>query len=128
MVKKELILDSSFLMVVSRSKLAETLPLESMLASYKLIIPRVVMRELEKMSKGKSSKAKNARLALEITQRYETIESASGNADDMIMEMSRNRKAAVATLDSELISSLRAMQIPVVTLRKNRLVALGASL
>ena len=128
MVKKELILDSSFLMVVSRSKLAETLPLESMLASYKLIIPRVVMRELEKMSKGKSSKAKNARLALEITQRYETVESASGNTDDIIMEISRNRKAAVATLDSELISSLRAMQIPVVTLRKNRLVALGASL
>lgn len=128
MVKKELILDSSFLMVVSRSKLAETLPLESMLASYKLIIPRVVMRELEKMSKGKSSKAKNAKVALEVTQRCETIESASGKADDIIMEISRNRKAAVATLDSELISSLRAMQIPVVTLRKNRLVALGASL
>ncbi len=128
MVKKELILDSSFLMVVSRSKLAETLPLESMLASYELVIPRVVVRELEKMSKGKSSKAKNARVALEMTQRCKTVESASGKADDIIMEISRNRKAAVATLDSELISSLRAMQIPVVTLRKNRLVALGANL
>lgn len=128
MVKKELILDSSFLMVVSRSKLAETLPLESMLASYELVIPRVVVRELEKMSKGKSSKAKNARVALEMTQRCKAVESASGKADDIIMEISRNRKAAVATLDSELISSLRAMQIPVVTLRKNRLVALGANL
>lgn len=128
MVKKELIMDSSFLMVVSRSKLAETLPLKSMLSSYELVIPKVVMGELEKMSKGKSSKAKNARVALEIAQGCKTIESASGKADDIIVEISRKRKNAVATLDSELISSLRAMQIPVITLRKNRLVALGASL
>ena len=127
-MKKELILDSSFLMVVSRSKLADPLPFESMLASYEFVIPRVVVRELEKMSKGKSSKARNARVALEISQRCKTIESANGNADDMIMEISRKRKAAVATLDSELISRLGAMHVPVITLRKNRLVALGASL
>ena len=128
MVKKELILDSSFLMVVSRSKLAETLPFESMLASFELVTPKVVVRELEKMAEGRSSKAKNARVALWITQSCKAIESASGNVDDIIMEIARKRKAAVATLDSELISSLRAMQVPVITLRKNRLVALGTSL
>ena len=128
MGKKELILDSSFLMVISRAPLSETLPFGSLLASYTPIIPRVVIGELEKMSKSKSSKARNARTALEIARMHRIIESTSGSADDVIMEISRVRKAAVATLDSELIASLRAIQVPVITLRRNRLVGLGISL
>jgi rRNA-processing protein FCF1 len=76
---------------------------------------------------GKSSKAKNARLALEVARKCKVIdEDIEQSADDAVLKVALKRNATVATLDQELIASLRRMDIPVVTLRKNRLEGLDA--
>ena len=125
MAKKDIILDSSFLMVLSREKLSETLPLKSLLAQYNMVVPKAIVRELEKLAKGESIKAKNARTALEIARNYKIIdEEGGGNVDDTVLEVARKRSAAVATLDAELIANLKAIDIPVITLQKNRLAGL----
>jgi len=125
MTKKDIVLDSSFLMVLSRAKLSETLPLKSLLAQYNVVVPNAIVGELEKLAKGKSIKAKNARTALEIARNYKIIdEESGGNVDDIVLEAARKRSAAVATLDAELIANLKAIDIPVITLRKNRLAGL----
>ena len=112
-------------MVLSRAKLSETLPLKSLLAQYNVVVPNAIVGELEKLAKGKSIKAKNARTALEIARNYKIIdEESGGNVDDIVLEAARKRSAAVATLDAELIANLKAIDIPVITLRKNRLAGL----
>jgi len=122
MTKKEIVLDSNFLMVLSRTKLSETLPLNSLLANYKMIVPKAIVGELEKLAKGKSNKEKNARTALGVARKCEAIdENIEGSADDAILEVAHKRNAVVATLDRELIASLKRTGVPVVTLRKNRL-------
>jgi len=125
MPKKDIVLDSSFLMVVSRIKLSETLPLKSLLGQFNVVVPKAVVRELEKVAKGKSIRAKNAMTALQIAQKYEmTDEVPQGNVDDTIIELAQKRIAAVATLDAELMASLKTVGVAVITLRKNRLVGL----
>lgn len=125
MTKKDIILDSSILMVLSRAKLSETLPLKSLLAQYNVVVPKAIVRELEKLAKGGSNKAKNARTALAIARSYKVIEEESGgNVDDIVLEVAQKRNAAVATLDAELIANLKAIDIPVITLQKNRLTGL----
>ena len=126
MPKKDMVLDSSFLMVVSRTKLSETLPLKSLLGQYNVVVPRTIIRELEKITKGKSIKAKNARTALQFLGSYEVVgDETGGNVDDAILEVARERNAAVATLDAELIVNLKALGISLITLRNNRLVGLN---
>jgi len=125
MPKKDIVLDSSFLMVVSRTKLSETLPLNSLLGQFNVVVPKAVVRELEKVAKGKSIRAKIAMTALQIAQKYEmTDEVHQGNVDDTIIELAQKRIAAVATLDAELMASLKTIGVAVITLRKNRLVGL----
>jgi rRNA-processing protein FCF1 len=127
MPKKEIVLDSNFLMVLSRTGLSETLPLKSLLARYNTVVPKAIVRELERLAGGKSSKAKNARLALEVARKCKVIdEDIEQSADDAVLKVALKRNATVATLDQELIASLRRMDIPVVTLRKNRLEGLDA--
>jgi len=125
MPKKDIVLDSSFLMVVSRTKLSETLPLKSLLGQFNVVVPKAVVRELEKVAKGKSIRAKNAMTALQIAQKYEmTDEVPQGNVDDTIIELAQKRIAVVATLDAELMASLKTVGVAVITLRKDRLVGL----
>lgn len=124
MGKKDLILDSNFLMVLSRSKISETVPVKNLLAHYNLVVPLAVIRELEMMAKGKSAKARNAGTALEIAKSYQKTNEVEGNVDDVILELARKRNATVATLDAELMANLKVIDIPIVTLRRNRLVGL----
>lgn len=125
MGKRELILDSSFLIVLTSSNLSEDLPLDALLSPYKILVPEAVSEELKTLSKGGSARAKSARVALEATKNYQIVESEKRNTDDILVELAQKRNAIVATLDSELIANLRAAEVPVLTLRRNRLVGLG---
>ncbi len=99
--------------------------MNSLLGQFNVVVPKAVVRELEKVAKGKSIRAKIAMTALQIAQKYEmTDEVHQGNVDDTIIELAQKRIAAVATLDAELMASLKTIGVAVITLRKNRLVGL----
>ena len=99
--------------------------MKSLLGQFNVVVPKAVVRELEKVAKGKSIRAKNAMTALQIAQKYEmTDEVPQGNVDDTIIELAQKRIAVVATLDAELMASLKTVGVAVITLRKDRLVGL----
>jgi len=68
------------------------------------------------------NKGRFASLALELLDRGDlTLETdGGGKPDDEIVSFALERGAAVATLDSELATRLRASRVPLITLREGR--------
>ena len=86
------------------------------------LIPSQVKLELQRISLKQTSLGSRATRALEIIKKYKIIcIENNSNADKAILTTSKQVKVAVATADSQLIKSLRAAKIPIITLRGDRL-------
>jgi len=93
-------------------------------AKVEFLVPQQVQDELQKLSKKQTSIGVRATRALEITAKCKTVHLKSGfgtNADEALIRASKEAKAIVATADSRLRMRLRALNVPVLTLRGNRL-------
>ena len=108
---KKVILDTSFILTAVRQKIDFFSELE--VTGFKILIPDLVLNEIETISKSKKngSLAGNAKLALKILgkEKFEKIKlSGKGNVDDSIVKLAKeNSELVIATLDREIKNRIK---------------------
>ncbi|MEM4702886.1 MAG: hypothetical protein QXP53_00125 [Candidatus Pacearchaeota archaeon] len=121
----ELIPDTNFLIYLARFKLFDEL--DSL--GYKILVPRIVDFELEKVSQDKNQKMEDrnaAILAQTILKKWVELKKAryieieGENVDNAILEFAKKKKAIVATMDSELREKLKKEGIKTLILRQEK--------
>jgi hypothetical protein len=113
------VLDTNFLLVPYQFGVDVLKGMEELLeAPHKLIVPTGVVKELEKLGKGKGKEGAAARLALKIIglKEVEKVKSA-GIVDDWIAEYAEREGAVVCTNDAVLRHRLKKAGVKVVSLR-----------
>ncbi|UJG42359.1 MAG: 30S processome protein Utp24 [Candidatus Heimdallarchaeum endolithica] len=117
-VKKRLVfLDSCILMLPAEKKL-NLGQIESLPFSSKVVIPEIVIKELQNLvENGKPSVQNKARLALAIAQKFEIIPSRTeGHTDDELVRLAKEYDGIVATTDVNLRKRLHKEGLLYVTL------------
>lgn len=119
---RAILFDSSFLMAVMEHPTTWYEDIVEKSGSFKPTVLDVVQEELASISKGKGKRSRYAALALELTTNFTLARATSreGRPDDEIISFAKKNRATVATVDGELMERLRALRIPVVTLRRGR--------
>jgi rRNA-processing protein FCF1 len=79
-----------------------------------------VLSELDALSKKGGKRAKYASLAKSLTQGFEVGKCGQSKVDDEILSYARTNSAVVATVDQDLIRTLKKLGIGGVTLRRHR--------
>jgi len=122
----EIICDTSFLIALISNPIKCFDRIENEIGKLKFVVPTFVLEELYSIEKKsgpkKSMFAKTAirisKLKFEIKDIGESI-----NVDNEILEYAtKNRKYAVATLDSDLLKRLRMADVTTFTLSKNKMI------
>jgi rRNA-processing protein FCF1 len=117
----KILIDTSFLLACIQKgenlfyKLEEILkiPIEP-------IILENVLKELEKISMKKGKKSKEAKLALEIANKYKKISyNENISTDEALLEIAFKNKYPVLTCDMKLKKKLRERKLPVIFLKKD---------
>ncbi|MBA7515385.1 hypothetical protein ES705_07424 [subsurface metagenome] len=124
-----IIIDSSMLMLPAEKKINLSYEFERLLPiSFKVVVPEAVLDELKLLiKKGKPSIKQKANLALQLSKKYQTLESKTRIEVDLEIErLAIEHEAIVATNDSELRLRLRRKGISVIAMYgKNRLELFG---
>ncbi len=95
---------------------------ELLQAKVEFLVPKQVQNELQKLSSRRTLVGARAARAIEITARCKIIDLTSApSADDAFIKASKEIRGVVATNDSQLIRKLRAIHVPILSLRGNRL-------
>ncbi len=84
------------------------------------MLPDCVKGELEALASGSGRRARIARVALQLAAGFETEKCGGARVDDEVSSAALTLGARVATTDSELIESLKALHVGVVMLRSGR--------
>lgn len=118
------ILDTNFLLYISKNKIDFVREIDKLCDfAYDLIIPKQVLDELHKISKGKDKKRKDkvaADLALQILGRIAekdgvlVMDVKGRDADEAIVNIvkkNHNKEVIVATMDKELKKRLKKIKI-----------------
>jgi len=105
---KQALLDTSFIISAIKNKL----DIFEELAQYKIIIPKQVINEIERIkdSKQKLKTRNSAKLALKIIKKNKSKnpDLGKGHTDKRILQFAKaNQRTIVATLDKELKSKLK---------------------
>ncbi|MFQ6127290.1 MAG: PIN domain-containing protein [Thermoplasmata archaeon] len=120
---RRVILDANALMMPFQFGINLDLELERLLGSFEVLVPTPVLIELNALASTNNL----ARRALRLAKKYEKIES-KGNADDVLLDLARNKKAIVVSNDKKVISSLRKEGLPYVRLRSHSHLVLEGTL
>ncbi|MDA4125834.1 MAG: twitching motility protein PilT [Thaumarchaeota archaeon] len=121
---QRVIFDSSFLMAVAENPTTWFQDIVAGLGSFEPILPACVRDELSKLASGRGKRAREARVALDLASNFASIPCGKAAVDDEIVSAALTKGALVATTDADLVLSLRAAHLKVVSLRSGR-VALG---
>ena len=114
------IFDSSFLMAVAEHPTTWFEDMTEMLGRFEPVILGCVKKELERLSSNRSKKARLAMLALELANNFSVEPCGRANVDDEVASAALNDGATVATVDSELAGTLKALGVRVVCLKSGR--------
>lgn len=88
------------------------------LGSVRILVPDIVIRELEGLSRGKGGDAAAARFGLLFARRCEVIRlSGQGSPDEQIFEGARDLQCGVVTNDRRLRDQILDEGLPVVSLK-----------
>jgi rRNA-processing protein FCF1 len=87
-----------------------------------LVVPEVVVKELEKLAQGRGARGALARVALELIRRAEgrtvrIAHHAEGDADTAVLKVALEEGAYVATADTQLAARSRALGLPLLLYR-----------
>lgn len=117
------LLDTSILLTSLKLRLDILGETEELLqAKVEFLVPKQVQNELRRLSAKPKLVGVRAARALEITAKCKIIDLAPApSADDAFIRASKEIKGVVATTDSQLKRKLRAIHVPVLSLRGNRL-------
>ena len=116
----KVIFDSSFLMAVAERPTTWFEDIAEKTGKPEPIVLECVLTELRRLASGQGRKAKTARVALEIAGGFFCAPSGEAGPDQEIASAALSMKAAVATTDTDLSSSLLALNIQVFSLRSGR--------
>ncbi len=83
-----------------------------------------VVEELKRISRRQGKRSKFASLALEFAGDFGVEPSGTGRVDDEIVSYAISKNSAVATVDGDLIKTLKARRVKVVGLKNGRVAVL----
>lgn len=107
---KKVILDTSFILSAVKQKIDFFHELET--TGFKILIPDLVLREIETISKSNKngSRGENAKLAMKIIKKgkYEKIKLPGKRVDESIIRLAKSdSEIVVATLDREIKNKIK---------------------
>lgn len=117
---ERVIFDSSFLMAVVDNPTTWFEDIVDAVGSFEPVLLDCVRDELTKMADGQGSKARFARVSLDLASKFSHLPCGKSKVDDEIVSAALSAKALVATTDAELVRSLKASHIRVISLRRGR--------
>ena len=122
----EIICDTSFLIALVSSPIKCLDKIENELGKLRFIVPTFVLDELDSIErKSGPKKSMIAKTAICISKLKFEIKDIgkSKNVDNKILNyVTKNRRLAVATLDSKLLNSLKMADVTTITLSKNKVI------
>jgi rRNA-processing protein FCF1 len=122
----EIICDTSFLIALVSNPVKCFDRIENEIGKLKFVVPTFVLEELYAIEKKSGpKKSMFAKTAVRISKlKFEIKEiGKSVNVDNDILDYAtKNRKFAVATLDSDLLMRLRMADVTTITLSKNKMI------
>jgi hypothetical protein len=89
--------------------------LSRLLGSYRVLVPKTVVRELKRLSRSN----RKAKASLKLIERFEVIES-NKEGDESILEVAEKTNGIVITNDRELKNRLKEMSVGVIFLRAKK--------
>jgi len=119
----EVICDTSFLIVLATKPVKKFDELENEIGKIDFAVPSLVINELRKLVRTAKVKRSNAaRLALELANKFKTIQFQGTSADEAIIDYASKQKCLVATIDDALRNKLKSSGISVITLTNDKLI------
>ncbi len=116
----KVIFDSSFLMAVAEHPTTWSEDISGELGKFEPVVLECVVDEMRRLANGEGRKARYARVALELAGGFGREPCGGAGPDDEIVSAAQGPGKAVATIDSNLLETLVALGVRVVTLRKGR--------
>lgn len=125
----DVVVDTNMLLMVFEQRVDIISELERLLGRVRLIVPEVVMAEIESLAKS-NPRARAALAYLSRSGRFEVVPSPAGLCcDDAVIHVGSHAERGrryVLTNDREMRQRLRSIPVPVIYLRgRNRLVLEG---
>ncbi|MFQ5969299.1 MAG: PIN domain-containing protein [Nitrososphaerales archaeon] len=119
----EVICDTSFLIVLATKPLKKFDELENEIGKIDFVVPSLVIKELgELLRTAEVKRSKAARQALELANKFKTIQFQGTSADEAIIDYASKQKCLVATIDDALRNKLKSNGITVITLTNDKLI------
>jgi len=114
------IFDSSFLMALVDTPTTWFEDITDRIGKFEPVLLECVGRELLGLASGKGGRSKAARVALELSKRFDRLECGRACVDDEIISAASTEGAVVATTDEELARAAKAARLRVISLRGGR--------
>lgn len=112
-----ILIDTNAFLMASQFKIDLLDELKWMLGSVRIVVPEIVIKELEGLAKGRGNHAASARLGLQFARRCEIIKSSDDSApDDQILLSAKDLNCGVVTNDRRLRGQVLSAGLPVVCL------------
>ncbi|MDD1725190.1 MAG: nucleotide-binding protein [Methanospirillum sp.] len=113
-----MLIDTNAFLMAAQFRIDLLDELKWILGSARILVPDIVIKELEGLSRGKGSNAAAARFGLIFARRCEVIRlSGQGSPDDQIVEGARDLQCGVVTNDRRVRDQILDEGLPVVTLK-----------
>ncbi len=114
------IFDSSFLMAIGETPTTWFEDTVDRIGKFQPVLLECVWGELHELASGKGRKSRTARVALELSKRFDRLACGGARVDDEIISAALAEGAIVATTDTDLARAARAAHLSVISLRKGR--------
>jgi len=112
-----ILIDTNAFLMASQFKIDLLDELKWMLGSVRVVVPDIVIKELEGLAQGKGNHAASARFGLMIAHMCEIIASSGkGSADEQILKAAQDLHCGVVTNDRRLRDQVLQAGLPVVIL------------
>lgn len=120
----QVLFDSSFLMAVVEHPTTWFEDITAAVGKVQPIVLKCTVGELKRLADRQLTKSRTAALALELARDFAAEDSGKGSVDDEIVSYALAAHCAVATVDRELVKTLRSRRVRVLGLRSGRVAEL----
>ncbi len=117
---KQVIFDSSFLMAVAENPTTWYEDIVGEVGRFQPVLLECVMQELAKIASGQGRRSRTARVALDLASGFVVLPCGKAGVDDEVVSAAVSTKSAVATVDEELLRTLKRLRVKAISLRANR--------
>ena len=120
MILQRVIFDSSFLMAVAETPTTWFEDTVEAVGGFRPILLGCVKSELERLASEGGRRARTARVALELSSKFSPERCGDAKVDDEIVSAAKTLDGVVATVDSELLASLKVARVKAISLGGGR--------